>query len=541
MHFHAAWGANRSALVVSFVVAKEVAVRAVFVLFDSLNRNAMGAYGGAGIHTPNFDRFARQSVTFDNHFVGSLPCMPARRDLHTGRLNFMHRSWGPLEPFDNSFPRLLSAAGVYSHIISDHHHYFEDGGAGYTNAFDTWEFVRGQENDPWKALVQPPLERFRERFNDRQYKFDVDPVRATREKMPRQTWKRLRHAINREHIVEEDDFPTVRCFNQGLDFVRTNHLADNWFLQIEAFDPHEPFHAPKRFKELYASGWNGGILDWPKYEKVVESPEEIREIRANYAALVTMCDAQFGRLLDTFDELDLWKDTCLILSTDHGFLLSEHEWWGKNRMPYYTEISRIPLMVAHPAFAHRAGTRVTSLTQATDLMSTILDLWGLEPPSEVTGTSIVPLLDGRERPVAIRTFGMFGGPIGATDGRYLYYRYPVNFDCAGLNEYTLAPSHMTGPFPVRELQNTQLHGAFDFTKGLSVLKVAAAKDVVRPPGPDRETCPDRPFELYDIAADPLQQSPIEDPEVCKRMDRGIIEDLRRHDAPAEIFAHYRLS
>lgn len=515
-------------------------MKAVFVLFDSLNRGALGAYGGTAIHTPNFDRFARRSVVFDNHFVGSLPCMPARRDLHTGRLNFMHRSWGPLEPFDNSFARLLSDNGIYSHIVSDHLHYFEDGGAGYTNCYDTWEFIRGQENDPWVALVEPPLDRFRRMFNERQYKFDVEPGRATRGRLPRMTWKRLRHAVNRERIVADDDFPTIACFNRGREFLRANKDADNWFLQIEAFDPHEPFHAPQRFKDRYATGWNGGILDWPKYERVADSPEEIREIKANYAALVTMCDEQFGRLLDSFDEFDLWKDTCLIVTTDHGFLLTEHDWWGKNRMPYYTEIARIPLMVAHPGARLAAGTRIAALTQTTDLTPTFLGLWGLAPPAEATGSSILPLLDGGARPDGIRTFGMFGGPIGATDGRYLYYRYPVNFDCAGLNEYTLAPSHMNGPFPIRELRNMQLAGAFDFTKGLEVLKIAAAKNVVRPPGPDEKTCPATPFELFDIVADPMQQHPIDDAEVCARMDRGIVDDFVRHDAPSEIFRHYRL-
>ena len=53
--------------------------------------------------------------------------MPARRDLHTGRLNFLHRSWGPLEPFDNAFPALLGAHGVHTHLVTDHLHYFEDG------------------------------------------------------------------------------------------------------------------------------------------------------------------------------------------------------------------------------------------------------------------------------------------------------------------------------------------------------------------------------------------------------------------------------
>jgi len=70
-------------------------MKTVFVLFDSLNRLALECYGGTYIKTPNFQRFSEKSITFDNHYVGSLPCMPARRDLHTGRLNFLHRSWGP--------------------------------------------------------------------------------------------------------------------------------------------------------------------------------------------------------------------------------------------------------------------------------------------------------------------------------------------------------------------------------------------------------------------------------------------------------------
>ena len=94
-------------------------MKTVFVLFDSLNRKALSCYGGKDIATPHFQRLADRSVVFDNHYVGSLPCMPARRDLHTGRLNFLHRGWGPLEPFDHSFAALLHKHHVYSHLISD--------------------------------------------------------------------------------------------------------------------------------------------------------------------------------------------------------------------------------------------------------------------------------------------------------------------------------------------------------------------------------------------------------------------------------------
>ena len=64
-------------------------------------------------------------MVFDNFFVGSMPCMPARRELHTGRYNFLHRSWVLIKPFDDSMPEILKSNGVYSHIVTDHQHYWK--------------------------------------------------------------------------------------------------------------------------------------------------------------------------------------------------------------------------------------------------------------------------------------------------------------------------------------------------------------------------------------------------------------------------------
>ena len=84
-------------------------MKTVFLLFDSLNRLMLEPYGSNYFETPNFLRLAEKSVTFDSHYVGSMPCMPARRDMHTGRHAFLHRSWGPLEPFDNSSSSISSS------------------------------------------------------------------------------------------------------------------------------------------------------------------------------------------------------------------------------------------------------------------------------------------------------------------------------------------------------------------------------------------------------------------------------------------------
>jgi arylsulfatase A-like enzyme len=236
-------------------------MRCVFLLFDSLNRHMIGPHGGTRIRTPGFDRLAARSATFDRHYVGSLPCMPARRDMQSGRLSFLHRSWGPLEPFDNAFPELLYRAGVYSHLVTDHCHYWHDGGATYHNRYDTYELVRGQEKDPWKAMVQPHWERLREKYHERQFHTD-------------RRGNFRNHMVNREFIKEERDFPSVQCFARGLEFLDRNRDADDWLLQIETFDPHEPFHAPERFREAFKTGWNGPIRDWPRYGRVDEPPAE---------------------------------------------------------------------------------------------------------------------------------------------------------------------------------------------------------------------------------------------------------------------------
>ncbi|AEQ51243.1 choline-sulfatase [Pelagibacterium halotolerans B2] len=494
----------------------------VFVLFDSLNREAMGCYGGTAVPTPNFDRLANRAITFDNHYVGSLPCMPARRDLHTGRLNFMHRSWGPLEPFDDSMPEILKKSGVYTHLVTDHFHYFEDGGATYHNRYSSWDMVRGQEYDPWKAMVEPPVDKFAREYSSRHYN---GPEQANRRQ----------HQVNREFVRSEADFPGPQCFDRAFEFLDTNRGADDWMLQIECFDPHEPFHAPERFKQQFGSGYDGPILDWPKYAPVAETDAEIAEIRANYAALVAMCDEYFGKLLDYFDEHALWDDTALIVTTDHGFLLSEHDWWGKNVTPYYDEISHVPLIVHDPRMPQRAGTRCSALTQTPDLMPSILDYFGKPVPADVRSRSIFAAIEDPQ-PGRCVMFGMFGGPIGITDGRHTYFHYPPDLDDPQLREHTLMPTHLKGFFDAEEFRGAKLLSALPFSKGMPVLSLPALTTARRPPGAYRALFSSFASALYDNDADPGQLDPIDDDAVMERLRTNMCVQLAEYGATDDFMA-----
>lgn len=489
-------------------------MKAVMVMYDSLNKQMLSSYGCDETITPNFERLKKHSVQFDTCYAGSLPCMPARRELHTGRYNFLHRSWGPIEPFDDSMPEILKRNGVYSHLISDHTHYWEDGGATYHTRYSSWEGFRGQEGDPWKAVVgdvpdeNPNLIEF-DSYRGLLYKQDL---------------------INRSHLQDELDHPQVKCFDSGLEFIDTNAKEDKWFLQIETFDPHEPFFCYDKYKNMYPSGYEGPRFDWPDYAAVKETPEQVEEGRRSYKALLTMCDMQLGKVLDKFDELNLWEDTMLIVCTDHGYLLGEHGYWAKNYMPLYDEISNTPLFIWDPRYKVKDETR-DELVQMIDIPATLLDFFDLDIPKDMEGKPIAPVISERK---SIRDYGLFGihgGHVCCTDGDYVYMKAPEKESGYEIYEYTLMPTHMPCFFSADEIKTMEKHEGFDFTKGMPVMRFNAQVyngaykygDI-----------------LFDRKNDKKQNTPIKDSEVETRMKKAMKELMEENDAPSEQFSRIGL-
>ena len=96
----------------------------IVILCDTLRRDHCGAYHHGRplnecwsaeqpdwvVPTPNMDRLAARGTTFDQAWCGSTPCMPARRDIYTGRHEFLERGWGPLEEDELDLPRQVSGA-----------------------------------------------------------------------------------------------------------------------------------------------------------------------------------------------------------------------------------------------------------------------------------------------------------------------------------------------------------------------------------------------------------------------------------------------
>ncbi|MFI6348342.1 sulfatase [Streptomyces sp. NPDC050560] len=491
-------------------------MRAIMVMFDTLNRRFLPAYGARGVHAPNFERLGGLTAVFDRAYAGSMPCMPARREMHTGRHNFLHRSWGPLEPFDDSVPELLSRSGVHTHLVTDHQHYWEDGGATFHNRYDTYEFFRGQEGDKWKGHVADP---------------ELPPSLSWRnDRYRRQDW------INRQYMATEDRHSQTLTVDAGLEFVATNAAEDRWFLQIECFDPHEPFFTYDEHRSHYVhevvknDAGEELTADWPDYRRVTESGAETDRLRAEYASLLSMCDKSLGRVLDAMDEHGLWDDTLLIVCTDHGLLLGEHGWWGKSIQPWYDENIHTPLFVWDPRSGVR-GERRARLVQTIDFGPTLLDYFGLPVPDLMQGRPLARTVADDTPVREAGLFGSFGGHVNVTDGRYVYMRAPVRAANEPLHEYTLMPTHMASRFDPGELADAELAGPLPFTKGAPVLRLTGhAWGNPHAFG----------TMLFDLDSDPGQRAPLLDDTVELRMTTLLTELMRAADAPAEQFTRLGL-
>ena len=501
-------------------------MKAIVLMFDSLNRHHLPPYGCDWTHAPNFQRLAKRTATFENSYVCSMPCMPARRDLHTARPNFLHRGWGPLEPFDDSVFEMLKRQGVHTHLATDHYHYFEDGGATYHTRYSTWEFFRGQEGDPWKGHVKPPAR--------------PEPIAGRHAMDDPRTFQDL---VNRTYVRGDGDMPQARTMSAGLEFLRRNAREDRGVLQIETFDPHEPFFSTERFKEIYAEhfkNYRGPFFDWPRYKPTTgEPPELVEHLRYQYAALLAMCDHWLGKVLDAMDEHDLWKDTMLFVWTDHGFMLGEHECWAKCWQPFYQEIAHTPFFMWDPRCPSAAGTRRKALVQPSlDIGPTLLELFGVPATPDMLGKSLrEPLArDAKVRDAAI--FGLFGAHANVTDGRHVYMRATDEGYGGPVHEYTLMPAHMQHVFDPSELREIEVAGPLPFTKGCRVMKLQPKGGILQRyrdshPGLKRTM-------LFDVEADPGQETPLSDPKVEARMVEHLVRLMRECAAPAEQFARLGL-
>jgi arylsulfatase A-like enzyme len=375
----------------------------IWVVSDTLRRDAVGAYGNDKIHTPSIDTLAAKSVRFDSFYIGSFPTMPTRADHMTGRWTVSFMSWEPYPRGLVTLPQMLTGNRINTAAIVDTPFYLRNE-MNYDRGFITFEEIPGQL---WRA-----------RGGDPHHRRQLSGLPTER--------------------LDVDCF-APQTFARAMQWLELNYKED-FFLYIDTWDPHEPWNAPNYYTELYMPDFDGEPVRalygyWPKAEGFTE--ETIKKAYATYCGEVTMVDTWFGYLMRKAENLGLMDKTVIIFTSDHGYYFGEHGGlygkmvfsmnprekigtWG--RSPYYEEVTRIPLFIYMPGIP--AGS-YGGLTSAIDLMPTVMDVMGQEIPSDVEGRSLLPMmrdpsLPGYEHVFSSSSFVNAGGTDNSVDSVMRY-------------------------------------------------------------------------------------------------------------------------
>ena len=372
-------------LLMPYTLAKDEVLQPtnlLYIMYDDL-RPELSVYGREHMITPNFERLAKRSVVFDYAFCQVAVCNPSRDSMLTGLRPDTTHIYG----FQASFrphmiwPTHLVRSGYNTAGYGKILHW--DGADKNVWSHDSWENnwyeYQGSEGAKYmNSSVMPDAVRPEEWFRD--FQFTDRIIKAMHELVPK---------INAETKKPEN-------FMVGIGF-KLPHLAvhvpwkyyEMYRNRTEAFklNQRELRFPPSSPESSYRIGEN--IFTFMKKEGREKSSESIMigdinhpikdqmrlELMWTYCAAVTFLDAQLGRILDVMDEKNLWDNTTVILTADHGMHNGEKGIWEKWTL--FDESTRVPLMISHPKSPYQGG-RYNSPVELLDIYPTVMDV--VAPP-----------------------------------------------------------------------------------------------------------------------------------------------------------------
>ena len=350
---------------------------------DTFRYDHLGFLKRHHVLTPNLDRLARESASFDNFRLCSFPTILNRMDVFSGRYTFPLLGWGPL-PYQ--FPVL---AEVFKHhgfntaLIADNPHLMKEH-FGFGRGFDFVKDVPGQMDDHFQPASTPAIE-----LPCPAEKLEPRPNRL--ERYRRNAWWYRQQGTN----------TTETLGREALRWLESP--PSNFFLWIDAFDPHEPWEAPQRYREPYPWDNQGDAVIWPRDGRANQyPPADIANMRSLYKAEIGQIDYWLGELLEQLRRHKLLDDTALIFCSDHGYYFGEHGLLGKlskrgmeKPTTIYDEVGHLPLLIRHPK-GFGAGQTIHGLCQPPDLFATVTELAGIPRSPWVQGSSLVPRMQGQQ-------------------------------------------------------------------------------------------------------------------------------------------------
>ena len=350
------------------------------ILVDTLRADALSCYGSKRPTTPQIDRFAAESVRFENAIAASSWTIPTVASIFTGVYPAVHKTINYESVLPSELLTIAEAfqAGGYKTgarisniLINDRH--------GYMQGFDDGHIVMNL----YKLLF----------------------------------FERL---LAQARITAHYDFaPADEITDAAISWLRRNHRR-RFFLYVHYYDPHYPYAPP----EPYAMKWiDPAIAKRFPYHALVgdtlwnlvseyqmgtrKKPEEIAAIRAVYDGEVLYADHHVGRLLSYLHAIERDRDTVVVFVADHGEQFYEHGERLHSKSLYNEEV-QVPLIIRAPGYAPRV---VKRRVRQLDLYPTIAELAGLPARLEggpiggmlarqAMGVSLAPMLAAGDLPAA---------------------------------------------------------------------------------------------------------------------------------------------
>jgi iduronate 2-sulfatase len=369
------------------IMLGEVAVAAkpmnvLFIVIDDL-RPEVGCYGNDSMITPNIDRLAAKGVKFNRAYCQYPVCNPSRSSFLTGKrpdelgivsnLVSLRKKW----PNIVTLPQLFRNNGYYTAGLGKILHVGLDESGEQTLFRDSASFEFS-----YKAIGNSPA------IGNK-----GEGRKAGDGSIPWCKWLAAEGG--------DEAQPDGMIATEAVRLLDENHDRP-FFISVGFHKPHDPFHAPKKYFDLYP-------LDKVKLAKDPEdrvpllkyalpksydfskfTDQDCREIKRAYQACTSFSDAQVGKLFDAMDRLELWDSTIVVLLGDHGYHLGEHGWW--NKVTVFELGSRGPMLMWLPG-SKGMGHETDSVVEFLDLYPTLVDYCGLESPHELSGKSLRPVLE----------------------------------------------------------------------------------------------------------------------------------------------------
>jgi arylsulfatase A-like enzyme len=369
----------------------------LFIASDDL-RPELGAYGVAGIKTPNIDKIAGRGTRFDNAYAQYPVCNPSRTSLLTGRYPTETRVMNNNDYFRRNDPGAVTLP-----------QYFKNN--GYATLRSGKIYHGGVDDEvSWTEGGEPTDPNITERGNP-----NYKPVPTTTndpddEEKANSQGANIKASNSDRIIVLEGDgekHGDYKAATRAVNFIE-KYKDKPFFLAVGFVKPHSPPTAPKKFFDLYDVKTIPLPVDFGTTPKAPEgfpeisiaprnadlfigresTPELSREMKRAYWASTSFMDAQVGRVMDALEKNGLQDNTIIVFWGDHGYHLGEKGKWSKAYSLYEVGL-RVPLIIAVPKKKAQTSQRVVELI---DLYPTLAELCDLPKPANVSGQSFAKLL-----------------------------------------------------------------------------------------------------------------------------------------------------